>query len=71
MARQTSKDTLLLFIREKKPLSFRQQLTLTFQLSMPAILASASAMLMQFIDASMVGQLGADDSASVGLLATT
>ena len=38
---------------------------------MPAILASASAMLMQFIDASMVGRLGADDSASVGLLATT
>ena len=71
MARQTSKDTLLLLIREQKPLSFQQQLTLTFQLSMPAILASASAMLMQFIDASMVGQLGADDSASVGLLATT
>ena len=71
MARQTSKDTLLLLIREKKPLSFQQQLALTFQLSMPAILASASAMLMQFIDASMVGQLGADDSASVGLLATT
>lgn len=71
MAHQTSKDTLLLLIREQKPLSFQQQLTLTFQLSMPAILASASAMLMQFIDASMVGQLGADDSASVGLLATT
>lgn len=71
MAHQNSKDTLLMLIREQKPLSFRQQLTLTFQLSLPAILASASAMLMQFIDASMVGQLGADDSASVGLLATT
>ena len=71
MAHQSSKDTLLLLIREGKPLTFQQQLTLTFQLSLPAILASASAMLMQFIDASMVGQLGADDSASVGLLGTT
>lgn len=71
MAQQSGKDTLLLLIREGKPLSLKQQLTLTFQLSIPAILASASAMLMQFIDASMVGQLGADDSASVGLLATT
>ena len=52
-------------------MSFRQQLRLTFQLSLPAILASASAMIMQFIDASMVGQLGADDSASVGLMGTT
>ncbi len=71
MAQKAGKDGLLNLIREGQPLSFRQQLTLTFQLSMPAILASASAMLMQFIDASMVGRLGADDSASVGLLATT
>ena len=71
MSQKAGKDGLLNLIREGQPLSFRQQLTLTFQLSMPAILASASAMLMQFIDASMVGRLGADDSASVGLLATT
>ena len=71
MAQSVARNPLLNLIREGQPLSFRQQLTLTFQLSMPAILASASAMLMQFIDASMVGRLGADDSASVGLLATT
>jgi len=71
MAQSAARNPLLNLIREGQPLSFRQQLTLTFQLSMPAILASASAMLMQFIDASMVGRLGADDSASVGLLATT
>lgn len=47
------------------------QLQLTFALSLPAILANASAMVMQFIDAAMVGQLGADDSASVGLMGTT
>ena len=52
-------------------MSFRQQLHLTFQLSLPAILANASAMVMQFIDAAMVGQLGANDSASVGLMGST
>lgn len=68
---QSGKDSLLKLIRDGQPLSFRQQLLLTFQLSLPAIVASASAMLMQFIDAAMVGRLGADDSASVGLMGTT
>lgn len=68
---QSSRDTLLRLIREGQPLSLRQQLQLTFALSLPAILANASAMVMQFIDAAMVGQLGADDSASVGLMGTT
>ena len=71
MARQKSKDSLLKLIRDGKPLSLRQQLLLTFQLSMPALLANASAMIMHFIDASMVGRLGADDSASIGLMGTT
>ena len=71
MAQQSGKDSLLKLIREGQPLSFRQQLLLTFQLSLPAIVASASAMIMQFIDAAMVGRLGADDSASVGLMGTT
>lgn len=71
MAQQSGKDSLLKLIRDGQPLSFRQQLLLTFQLSLPAIVASASAMLMQFIDAAMVGRLGADDSASVGLMGTT
>ena len=71
MARQSDKDTLLRLIREKQPLSLRQQLQLSFTLSLPAILANASAMVMHFIDAAMVGLLGADDSASVGLMGTT
>ena len=65
------KNALLQLIREQQPMSFKQQLLLTINLSVPAILASASAMVMQFIDAAMVGQLGADDSASVGLMGTT
>lgn len=72
MAHQSkSNDPLLRLIRDQQPMSFKQQLQLTINLSVPAILASASAMVMQFIDAAMVGQLGADDSASVGLMGTT
>ena len=71
MASFTDKETLLRLIRDGQPLSRGQQLQLTFTLSLPAILANASAMVMQLIDAAMVGQLGADDSASVGLMGTT
>ena len=71
MASTPNKDTLLKLIRDGQPLSFRQQLSLTVTLSLPAILANASAVVMQFIDAAMVGQLGADDSASVGLMGAT
>ena len=55
-------------IRDGKPLGFRQQLSLTAKLALPAILAQLSTILMQYIDASMVGRLGADQSASVGLM---
>ena len=71
MAQASGKEALLRSIREGLPLSRSQQLRLTFTLSLPAILANVSAMVMQFIDAAMVGQLGADDSASVGLMGTT
>ncbi|MBQ9820766.1 MAG: MATE family efflux transporter [Muribaculaceae bacterium] len=71
MAQASGKDSLLKLIRERQPLSLRQQLQLTCTLSLPAVLANASAMVMNFIDAAMVGQLGADDSASVGLMGTT
>ena len=40
-------------------------------LSIPAILAQLSAVIMEYIDASMVGSLGADASASIGLIATS
>ena len=40
-------------------------------LSLPAMLAQLSSILMQYIDATMVGRLGADDSASIGLVSTT
>lgn len=62
---------MLKLIRSGAPLSFRQQLLLTAKLSWPAIMAQLSSIMMQYIDAAMVGRLGADDSAAVGLVSTS
>ena len=48
-----------------------EQIDLTVRLAIPAMLAQISHILMEYIDASMVGRLGAADSASIGLVATT
>lgn len=58
-------------IRSQAPLTFGQQLKLTAQLSWPAMMAQLSSIMMQYIDAAMVGRLGADNSASVGLVSTS
>lgn len=58
-------------ISSGKPLSFRQRLSLTASLAWPAIIAQLSSILMQYIDAAMVGRLGADPSAAVGLVSTS
>lgn len=58
-------------IREGKQFSFPQRLHLTLSLSLPAMLAQLSSIVMQYIDATMVGRLGADDSAAIGLVSTT
>lgn len=58
-------------LREGKALSLADELGLVVRLSIPAIMAQISSVLMQYIDASMVGQLGANDSASIGLMAST
>lgn len=64
-------DALLALIREGKPMTMRQQLWLTLQLSVPSMLAQFSSIAMQYIDASMVGSLGANPAASIGLMSTT
>ncbi|MCM1355353.1 MAG: MATE family efflux transporter [Staphylococcus sp.] len=58
-------------IRSGAPMSFGQQLKLTAKLSWPAMMAQLSSIMMQYIDAAMVGRLGADDSAAVGLVSTS
>lgn len=69
--RHLTKDSLLELIRSGSPMTLRQQLRLTVLLSIPAILAQVSNIVMEYIDAAMVGSLGANASASIGLVATS
>lgn len=55
--------------RINREMSFQDQLWLTLSLSSPAILAQLSTICMQYIDAAMVGSLGANASAAIGLMA--
>ena len=64
-------EGLLALIREGKPMSGGMQLHLIMQLSIPAILAQVTNVMMFFIDQAMVGSLGAEASASIGLVEST
>lgn len=48
-----------------------QQIHLTVMLSVPAVVAQLSSIVMQYIDAAMVGSLGAEEAAAIGLVSTT
>lgn len=67
----TAKDKLIDMIKTGASMTKKQQVRLTIALSTPAILAQLSMIVMQYIDASMVGSLGADDSAAIGLVSTS
>lgn len=64
-------QALIAQIRDGRNLTFGNRLKLTALLSMPSIAAQLSSILMQYIDAAMVGSLGAGPSASIGLVSTT
>ena len=64
-------EDLLARIRNGQELTFRQKIKLVVSLSMPSIMAQLTSIIMQYIDASMVGQLGANASAAIGLVAST
>ena len=66
----STKDYLLGLIRNGGPLTGGQQVKLCLMLSYPAILAQLSFVMMQYIDTSMVGHLGAAAGASIGLVST-
>ncbi len=68
-ARCPMKRDLLEEMRQGAHLTSRDQMRLIFSLSLPAILAQISYVLMEYVDAAMVGQLGANPSASIGLVA--
>lgn len=58
-------------IRSGRAMTRSEKLNLIVGLSIPSMLAQISTVLMFFIDASMVGHLGAEASASIGLIEST
>ena len=70
LRRETSTG-LLALIREGRPMTLGQQIHLTVMLSVPAVVAQLSSIVMQYIDAAMVGSLGAEEAAAIGLFSTT
>ena len=71
MKKVKNSEVLLSYIREGRTMTQREKLWLIIQLSVPSILAQISATVMFFIDASMVGHLGAKASAAIGLVEST
>ena len=71
MKKVKNSEVLLSYIREGRTMTQREKLWLIISLSIPSILAQISATVMFFIDASMVGHLGAKASASIGLVEST
>ena len=71
MKKVKNSELLLSYIREGRTMTQRERLWLIISLSIPSILAQVSATVMFFIDASMVGHLGAKASAAIGLVETT
>lgn len=58
-------------IRNGAYMTLGEQIRLVISLSIPVILAQISSILMNYIDAAMVGNLGAEATASIGLIAST
>lgn len=67
----TKSESLLEQMKTRKEMSRLQQFRLVFYLSIPAIMAQVTSVMMQYIDASMVGSLGAGASASIGLVSSS
>lgn len=62
---------LLLKLRNGDKLTLKDSIKLTIQISLPAIMSQISTIIMEYADASMVGRLGAHDSASIGLVSSS
>lgn len=58
-------------IQKEGKLSLRESMRVVWRLSIPGILAQISEIAMQYIDAAMVGSLGAAASASIGLVSSS
>ncbi|MDO5837108.1 MAG: MATE family efflux transporter, partial [Methanobacterium sp.] len=64
-------EYLLTLMKDGHTMSLGQQIQLVLRLSAPAIMAQVTAILMQYIDASMVGRLGSGGAASIGLVSSS
>lgn len=64
-------EELLTQIRSRGRFTFKQELLLIIKLAAPSIMAQISTIMMFYIDAAMVGSLGAAASASVGLVSSS
>ena len=64
-------DALLAKIRNGNPMTQREKFNLIIGLSIPSMLAQITSVMMFFIDAAMVGHLGAEASASIGIVEST
>ncbi len=72
MSKKLSKDQLFVLLSQKNSeMTLQEKLRLTVLLSVPAIIAQLSFIIMEMIDASMLGHLSTDDAAAVGLVSTT
>lgn len=58
-------------MNQNRELTGREKVFVVWNLSVPAILAQVTSILMQYIDAAMVGGLGARASASIGVVSTS
>ena len=58
-------------LRGGEALSLREELLLTMRLSVPAMLSYLATIVMEYIDAAMVGSLGARGAAAVGLVSSS
>ncbi len=58
-------------LRDSSSISLKKQIQIVLRLSIPGMLSQLSSILMQYIDASMVGFLGANQSASIALVASS
>ena len=58
-------------IKNQTVLTNKEKINIIIQLSIPTILSQISSILMQYIDAAMVGHLGPNASASIGIVSTS
>lgn len=64
-------EQLFSLIRNGAQLNVWDQIELVWRLSLPAIFAQISFVMVQCIDAAMVGHLGANPAASIGLVSSS